>query len=66
MIEVHPLMTVEQVASVLNVGQRTVWRMTSRAEAGVGNFPKPKRIASKTVRWRWEDIQNYLAENSRN
>ena len=63
MIEVHPLMTVQQVAAVLNVGQRTVWRMTSRAEAGFGNFPKPKRIASKTVRWRWDDIQKYLDEN---
>ena len=65
-ITVHPLMTAQQVAEVLNIGQRTVWRMTSRADGGYGNFPKPKRISPKTVRWRWEDIQKYLDETPRN
>ena len=61
-ITVQPLMTARDVAAVLGVGERTVWRLTSRAEAGYGNFPRPVRLAARTVRWRWPDIEKYLLE----
>ena len=65
-ITVRPLMTAGEVAAVLGVGERTVWRLTSRAEAGCGPFPRPVRMAARTVRWRWEDVEEYLHELSRN
>jgi predicted DNA-binding transcriptional regulator AlpA len=61
-ITIHPLLTVAQVARVLNVGERTVWRMTSRAKGGNGEFPKPVRIGGHAVRWRWQDLLKYLEE----
>jgi predicted DNA-binding transcriptional regulator AlpA len=65
-ITVQPLMTARDVAAVLGVGERTVWRLTSRAEAGLGRFPRPVRLAARTVRWRWEDVEKYLHELSGN
>ena len=65
-INVQPLMTARDVAAVLGVGERTVWRLTSQAEAGFGRFPRPVRLAARTVRWRWEDVEEYLHELSRN
>ena len=61
-IQVHPLLTAVEVASVLNIGRRTVWRLASRARAGSARFPKPLQISPQVVRWRWQDVQNYLAE----
>ncbi len=61
-ITVRPLMSAAEVAAVLGVGERTVWRLSSRAEAGYGNFPRPVRLAARTVRWRWPDIEKYLLE----
>ena len=65
-ITVRPLMTARDVAAVLGVGERTVWRLTSRAEAGFGRFPLPVRLAARTVRWRWEDVEKYICEHSGN
>ena len=59
-ISVHPLMTAAEVAQVLSVGERTVWRMASRSRAGAGAFPRPIRIGRNNVRWRWEDVEKYL------
>ncbi len=61
-ITVRPLMSAAEVAAVLGVGERTVWRLTSRAQAGYGSFPRPVRLAARTVRWRWQDIEKYLLE----
>ncbi len=61
-IAVHSLMTATEVARVLNVSERTVWRMASRAAGGAGPFPKPVRIGRQVVRWRWEDMEKYLQE----
>ena len=66
MIAVRPLMTASDVAMALGVGERTIWRLASRAEAGCGHFPRPVRLAARTVRWRWEDVEKYLHELSRN
>ena len=61
-IQVHPLLKVAEVASILNIGTRSVWRLSSRAKAGASGFPKPLRISQQIVRWRWQDVQNYLVE----
>ncbi len=63
-LTVHPLLTAADVARVLQVGERTVWRMASRSRAGVGAFPKPIRIGPKSVRWRWQDIERYLRHSA--
>ena len=66
-ITVRPLLTVKDVADVLGVHQRTVWRLAAYAEVGKDGFPRPIRISDKTVRWRWQDIEAYiddLAESS--
>jgi len=63
-VTVHQLLTVRDVARVLNIGERTVWRMTSRAETGntAAAFPRPVRIGKHAVRWRWQDLKKYLEE----
>ena len=61
-ITFHPLLTAADVARVLNVGQRTVWRLASRAAGGSGPFPRPVRIGGKIIRWRWQDVEKYLAQ----
>ena len=44
--------------------ERSVWRLTSQAEAGFGRFPRPIRLGARTVRWRWEDVREYLAQKA--
>jgi len=55
------LLTVKELAAALGVHERTCWRLAAMAEAGQGDFPKPLRIAPKTVRWRLADVETYLA-----
>lgn len=49
------LLTVEELAKILKVSPRTVWRMES-----AGNVPKPIRIG-KTVRWLAADVKTFLS-----
>ena len=51
------LVNVRELAEMLGVHARTVWRLTARAEAGENTFPKPLRIGPKTVRWRMADVE---------
>jgi len=55
------LLTVRDVAAMLQVHTGTVWRLSALAEAGRGKFPKALRLGPKTVRWRLSDIQAYLS-----
>ena len=55
------LLDVKEIASLLRMHPRSIWRLAAQAEAGLGNFPKPLRIGPKTVRWRLSDVQAYLA-----
>jgi len=54
------LLDVRQLAAALGIHERSCWRLTAQAEAGLGSFPKPLRIGPKTVRWRLSDVQAYL------
>jgi len=54
------LLTVRQVADLLNLSIRSIWRMAAEAEAGIGDFPKPLRLGSRTVRWRLADLRAYV------
>lgn len=51
----RPLLTVRQLADLLQVSTRTIWRMQS-----AGDLPEPVRI-SRSVRWRRSDIDYWLA-----
>ena len=70
-IKVRPLLTAKELSRVLGVGERTIWRMTSRSRGGSGagggceEFPRPVRISVKAVRWRWQDIDEYLRKQAR-
>ncbi len=55
------LLDAKQLAGLLGIHERTVWRMAAQAEAGHGDFPRPLRIGPKTVRWRLADVEAYLA-----
>ena len=55
------LIDVKQLAAVLGMHSRSIWRLVALADAGQGNFPKPLRIGPKTIRWRLADVQAYLA-----
>ena len=50
------LMTVEQLAKVLQVSIRSVWRMRS-----AGQVPPPVKIGGG-VRWRVRDVQSWIDE----
>ena len=56
----RPLLTVREVAAVLGIHVRTVWRLAAMAEMGEGDFPRPVRIAKKTIRWRRQDLERYI------
>ena len=49
------LLTVRQVAGLLSVHPRSVWRM-----AATGKIPAPIRLGEKTVRWRAADLEQHL------
>lgn len=49
-----PLLTADDVAALLNVSERTLWRLLS-----AGKVPKPVRIGRST-RWRAEDVREWV------
>lgn len=55
------LITAKELAELLKVDRRTIWRMVARADAGEGSFPQPLRLGARTVRWKLTDIEKYLA-----
>lgn len=50
------LITVDQVATMLQVSTRTVWRMRSS-----GELPAPVRVAGG-VRWRHTDVELWIKD----
>lgn len=51
----EPLLTVEDVAKLLNIAVRTVWRRRS-----AGDMPSPVVIGG-AVRWRPDDLKSWIA-----
>jgi len=48
-------LTVKQVAELLGLHPRSVWRMSAD-----GTLPKPIRIGTKAVRWRFSDLADFI------
>ena len=49
------LLTVEEVADLLKVSKRTVWRWVAQ-----GRVPAPVRYSKTCVRWKASAVQAYL------
>ena len=49
------LITASKLAALLEISTRTLWRLRS-----AGRLPEPVRLGG-AVRWRREDIQNWIA-----
>ncbi len=49
------LVPVAEVASLLSVGVRTVWRMVS-----CGNLPTPIKLSSRITRWKLSEIEQHI------
>jgi excisionase family DNA binding protein len=49
------LIDVREVAELLGVNARTVWRM-----AQTGDIPAPIRLSERIVRWRLSDLREHL------
>jgi predicted DNA-binding transcriptional regulator AlpA len=49
------VVNVREMAEVLCVNARTVWRMAQR-----GNMPAPNRLGERVVRWRLCDLREHL------
>ncbi|MBL9165673.1 MAG: helix-turn-helix domain-containing protein [Planctomycetaceae bacterium] len=54
------MIDVREVATILSVSTRTVWRLISR-----GEIPQPIRFG-RNVRWRQIDIESWIASQSPN
>jgi excisionase family DNA binding protein len=49
------VVSVREVAELLGVNVRTVWRM-----AQTGDIPAPIRLSERIVRWRLSDLRQHL------
>ena len=49
------LLNVRQVADLLGVHVRSVWRMSQ-----TGDIPAPVRLSERVVRWRLADLRDHL------
>ncbi len=49
------VINVREVAELLGVSARTVWRMSQR-----GEIPAPIRLGDRVVRWRLSDLREHL------
>jgi len=49
------VVSVREVAELLGVNPRTVWRM-----AQTGEIPAPIRLGERVVRWRLSDLRDHL------
>lgn len=54
------LVSVAELARRLGVSPRSIWRWTS-----AGKLPQPLRLSKRTVRWRWADVEAFLATHER-
>ncbi|MAI73166.1 MAG: hypothetical protein CMM01_19980 [Rhodopirellula sp.] len=52
---ISTLMTAQQLSEVFGVHTNTIWRWVDQ-----DRFPKPVRVSRKIVRFRAEDVQEFL------
>lgn len=52
---VDKLLTTKQVAELLSISERTLWRLVSS-----GRLPKPIKLSARTVRWKHSDILAFI------
>lgn len=57
---ISPLLSISDVASVLNVGRRTLERMIAASE-----FPSPDLRIGKMPRWRQETLNAWIVDPRR-
>ena len=55
------LLDVRAVSKLLGVSPRQIWRLVAMAEAGQGDFPRPLRLGTRTVRWPVAAMESYVA-----
>ena len=55
------LLNVRAVSKLLGVSPRQIWRLVPMAEAGQGDFPRPLRLGTRTVRWPVAAMESYVA-----
>ncbi len=61
------LLSVEDLARLLKLSPRSLWRMAALSEAGQGDgFPAPIRVGPRLRRWRLRDVQSYLDAGGNN
>jgi len=53
------VINVREVAELLGVNARTVWRMSQR-----GEIPAPIRLSERIVRWRLSDLREFLGRKA--
>ncbi|MFN7020399.1 MAG: helix-turn-helix transcriptional regulator [Phycisphaerales bacterium] len=49
------VINVREVAEILGVNVRTIWRLSQR-----GDIPAPIRLGSRILRWRLTDLREHL------
>jgi excisionase family DNA binding protein len=49
------LLTSQQVAEMLSISVRTLWRLVA-----TGKFPQPVRYNRKLVRWKTTEVMRYI------
>ncbi len=54
MQETKLLITAEELAALLGISKRTVWRLKSE-----GRLPEPVRLA-RSVRWRYNEVVEWI------
>lgn len=53
----RPVLDASDVADLLRVSVRTVWRLTRTP-----GFPKPVKLGERLTRWRAEELAAYLGQ----
>jgi len=53
------MLTAQEVSDLLRISERQVWRFATLAEAGLSEFPRPRRLSAKIVRFRQNDLERY-------
>lgn len=52
------LVDIDRVAAALDVSRPTIWRWLHDEKQ---DFPRPIKIGENSTRWRWVDIENWIA-----